>query len=54
MMITWGLGSNLILIAIICLVLAAAGLDLGRVAPTPLGLAFGFGGLLAGNRGVRA
>jgi hypothetical protein len=53
MTITWGLGSILILIAIICFVLAAVGLDLGRVALTPLGLAFGFAGLLVGNRGGR-
>ena len=37
MTITWGLGSILILIAIICFVLAAVGVDLGRVALTPLG-----------------
>jgi hypothetical protein len=53
MTITWGLGSILIVIAIVCFVLAAVGLDLGRVALTPLGLAFGFAGLLIGNRGVR-
>jgi len=53
MTITWGLGSILILIAIICFVLAAIGVDLGRVALTPLGLAFGFAGLLVGNKGVR-
>jgi hypothetical protein len=53
MTITWSLGSILILIAIICFVLAAVGLDLGRVALTPLGLALGFAGLLVGNRGVR-
>jgi|tagenome__1003787_1003787.scaffolds.fasta_scaffold15947437_2 hypothetical protein len=53
MTMTWGLGSILILIAIICFVLAAIGVDLGRVALTPLGLAFGFAGLLVGNRGLR-
>jgi hypothetical protein len=50
---TWGLGSILIVIAIICFVQVAVGLDLGRVALTPLGLAFGLAGLLGGNRGVR-
>ena len=49
----WGLGSILILVAIVCFVLAALGVDLGRVALTPLGLAFGFAGLLVGNRGLR-
>ena len=52
MTIKWGLGSILILIAIICFVLAAIGIDL-RVPLTPLGLAFGFAGLLVGNRGLR-
>ena len=52
-MITWGLGSILILIAVIIFVLAAVGVDLGRIALTPLGLAFGFAGLLVGNRGLR-
>ena len=50
---SWGLGSILILIAVICFVLAAIGVDLGRIALTPLGLAFGFAGLLVGNRGLR-
>lgn len=50
---TWGLGSILILIAVICFVLAATGVDLGRLALTPLGLAFGFAGLLLGNRRLR-
>jgi len=49
----WGLGSILILVAIVCFVLAAIGVDVGRVALTPLGLAFGFAGLLVGNRGLR-
>ena len=49
----WGLGSILILVAILCFVLAAIGVDVGRVALTPLGLAFGFAGLLVGNRGLR-
>lgn len=53
MTITWGLGSILILVAIVCFVLAALGIDVGRVALTPLGLAFGFAGLLAGKRGLR-
>ena len=50
---SWGLGSILILIAVILFVLAAVGVDLGRIALTPLGLAFGFAGLLVGNRGLR-
>jgi hypothetical protein len=50
---TWGLGSILILIAVVCFVLAAVGVDVGRIALTPLGLAFGFAGLLVGNRGLR-
>ena len=49
----WGLGSILILVAIVCFVLAAIGVDVGRVALTPVGLAFGFAGLLVGNRGLR-
>jgi hypothetical protein len=49
----WGLGSILILVAIVCFVLAAIGVDVGRVALTQLGLAFGFAGLLVGNRGLR-
>ena len=53
MRITWGLGSILTLIAIVCFVLAAIGVDLGRIALTPLGLAFGFAGILLGNRGLR-
>jgi hypothetical protein len=53
MAITWGLGSILILIAIVCFVLAAVGVDLGRVGLTPLGLAFGFAGVLVGNKGLR-
>ena len=50
---SWGLGSILILVAVLLFVLAAFGVDLGRVALTPLGLAFGFAGLLVGNRGLR-
>ena len=53
MTITWSLGSILILIAVVCFVLAALGIDVGRVALTPLGLAFGFAGLLVGSRGRR-
>ena len=53
MTITWSLGSILILVAVVCFALAAIGADIGRVALTPLGLAFGFAGLLVGNRGRR-
>lgn len=54
MTMTWSLGSILVLIAIICFALAAIGVDVGRIALTPLGLAFGFAGLLVGKRGLRA
>ena len=50
--ISWGLAEILFLIAIICFVLAALGFDL-RVGLVALGLAFGFGGFLVGNRGFR-
>ena len=48
----WGLADILLLIAVICFALAAIGVDV-RVNLVPLGLAFGFGAFLAGNRGLR-
>jgi hypothetical protein len=52
MQISWGLANILILIAVICFVLAAIGLDV-HVSLVALGLAFGFAAFLVGNRGVR-
>ena len=52
MRISWGLAEILILIAVICFVLAAIGLDV-NVSLVALGLAFGFASFLVGNRGVR-
>ena len=52
MRMSWGLGEILILIAIICFVLAAIGLDV-NVSLVALGLAFGFAAFLVGNRGLR-
>jgi hypothetical protein len=49
---SWGLSDILILIAIICFVLAAIGLEV-RVSLVAVGLAFGFASFLVGNRGVR-
>jgi hypothetical protein len=49
---SWGTGEILILIAIICFVLSAIGLDV-NVNLTALGLAFGFAAFLVGNRGLR-
>jgi hypothetical protein len=51
MNVTWGLGNILILIAVICFVLAAIGLDV-HVSLVALGLAFGFAAFLVGNRGI--
>lgn len=53
MRMTWGLAQILFLIAVICFVLAAVGLDL-KVSLVALGLAFGFAGFLVGDRGFRA
>jgi hypothetical protein len=50
---SWGLADILILIAIICFVLDAIGLDV-RVSLIAVGLAFGFASFLVGNRGFRA
>ena len=52
MRMTWGLGQILFLIAVICFVLAAVGVDL-KVSLVALGLAFGFAGFLVGDRGFR-
>lgn len=50
---SWGISDILFLIAIVCFVLAAIGLEV-NISLVALGLAFGFGGFLASNRGVRA
>ena len=50
---SWGIADILFLIAIICFGLAAIGLDV-NISLVALGLAFGFAGFLAGNRGIRA
>jgi hypothetical protein len=52
MRMTWGLGSILILIAVICFIVAAIGVDV-RVNLIALGLAFGFASFLVGGRGLR-
>jgi hypothetical protein len=52
MRMSWGLAQILFLIAVICFVLAAIKLDVS-VNLTALGLAFGFGGFLVGDRGLR-
>ena len=49
---SWGISDILVLIAIICFALAAIGLDV-NISLVALGLAFGFAGFLAGNRGIR-
>jgi hypothetical protein len=48
----WGLADILLLIAVICFVLAAIGLDV-KVSLIAVGLAFGFASFLVGNRGIR-
>jgi hypothetical protein len=50
---SWGLRDILLLIAIVCFVLAAIGVEV-RINLVALGLAFGFGAFLADNRGLRA
>ena len=50
MRMSWGLAQILFLIAIICFVLAAIGLDV-KVSLIAVGLAFGFAGFLVGDRG---
>lgn len=49
---SWSIADILFLIAIICFALAAIGLDV-NISLVALGLAFGFAGFLAGNRGTR-
>lgn len=49
---SWGLSDILLLIAVICFILAAVGLDV-RVSLVAVGLAFGFGSFLVGKRGIR-
>jgi hypothetical protein len=53
MRMNWGIAEILLLIAIICFVLAAIGLDV-NVSLVAVGLAFGFAAFLVGNRGLRA
>lgn len=52
MRMSWGLAQILFLVAIICFVLDAIGLDV-KVSLIALGLAFGFAGFLVGDRGIR-
>ena len=49
---SWGIADILFVIAIICFALAAIGLDV-NISLVALGLAFGFAGFLASNRGIR-
>ena len=49
---SWSISDILFVIAIVCFALAAIGLDV-NISLVALGLAFGFAGFLAGNRGVR-
>jgi hypothetical protein len=49
---SWSLGQILLLIAVICFVLDAIGIDV-RVSLIALGLAFGFASFLVGGRGIR-
>jgi hypothetical protein len=48
---SWGIRDILLLIAVICFVLSAIGLDF-NLDLTALGLAFGFGAFLVGDRGL--
>ena len=48
---SWGVADVLFLIAIVCFALAAIGLDV-KISLVALGLAFGFAGFLASNRGI--
>jgi hypothetical protein len=50
---SWSLRDILLLIAIVCFLLEAIGVDV-RVNLVALGLASGFGAFLVGNRGLRA
>jgi hypothetical protein len=49
----WGPSSILLAIAVICFVLAAIGVDVGRVNLVALGLACGFGSFLVSDAGFR-
>jgi hypothetical protein len=53
MRMTWGVSEILLLIAIICFVLDAIGLDV-NVSLTAIGLAFFAAAFLVPNRGIRA
>jgi hypothetical protein len=53
MRVTWGISEILLLIAIICFVLAAIGLDV-NVSLVAVGLAFFAASFLVPNRGIRA
>ena len=53
MRMTWGISEILLLIAIICFVLAAIGLDV-KVSLVAIGLAFFAASILVPNRGIRA
>jgi hypothetical protein len=44
-----GASSILLIVAVICFVLAAIGIDVGRINLTDLGLAAGFGAFLVGD-----
>ena len=52
MRMNWGLSQILLLIAVICFVLAAIGLDV-KVSLVAVGLAFGFAAFLVPNRTIR-
>ncbi len=47
-----GASSILLIIAVICFVLAAIGVDVGRISLVSLGLACGFGSFLVGDTGL--
>ena len=52
MRVTWGISEILLLIAVICFVLAAIGLDV-RVSLVAVGLAFFAASFLVPNRAIR-
>jgi len=49
---SWSLREILLIVAVICFVLAAIGLEV-RVSLIAVGLAFGFGAFLVGDRGPK-
>ena len=53
MRMTWGIAEILLLIAVICFVLAAIGLDV-KISLVDIGLAFFAGSFLVPNRAIRA